>query len=521
VSSAGQRRTLAGRYRLEEVIGRGGMSTVYRATDLSLDREVAVKVALDPMAEENPVYVARFKREARAAAALNHPGVVTVFDAGTDGATRYIVMEYVDGQNLSEVLREEGPLEPARAARIAAQIADTLAAAHAAGIVHRDIKPANVMLVRGGARGSGEDAADDRVKVLDFGIARTADGVSLTQTSSVLGTAPYMAPEQAMGTPADARSDIYSLGCVLYEMLTGKPPFMADVPAAVLHQHVRVAPKPAAQLNPSIPPALDALVLQMLAKAPGDRPQTAAEVRDRLAGFGRHAQTEPTRPLPAAGAIAAAAAAAAEVPQVATVAQAGTVPEPATVLPAPTAGEGGDPAGTVPLDATSSPRATGPPQRTPPPDRSPPPAATAGTRAMPPSRRRSSGPWAFLAVVAVLLLGAAVAYALARSGGAAQSSSSASHPSAPTSHSTVPPASHSTPAPTPNSSSSASTPSTPSSSSSSSTATTTTTITRTATTPPGPPGGTQPTPPAPGGTQPTPPAPGGAPPGQAKKGKTK
>ena len=195
MSSADQRRTLAGRYRLEEVIGRGGMSTVYRATDLSLDRVVAVKVALDPLAEENPVYVARFKREARAAAALNDPGVVTVFDAGADGPTRYIVMEYVDGRSLAEILRDEGPLEPRRAAHIAAQIADTLAAAHAAGIVHRDVKPGNVMVT-----------AEDRVKVLDFGIARISDSVTLTQTASVLGTAPYMAPEQAMGNPADARS---------------------------------------------------------------------------------------------------------------------------------------------------------------------------------------------------------------------------------------------------------------------------------------------------------------------------
>ena len=288
MSSADQRRTLAGRYRLEEVIGRGGMSTVYRATDLSLDRVVAVKVALDPLAEENPVYVARFKREARAAAALNDPGVVTVFDAGADGPTRYIVMEYVDGRSLAEILRDEGPLEPRRAAHIAAQIADTLAAAHAAGIVHRDVKPGNVMVT-----------AEDRVKVLDFGIARISDSVTLTQTASVLGTAPYMAPEQAMGNPADARSDIYSLGCVLYEMLTGQPPFMADVPAAVLHQHVRVAPRPPITLNPAVPPALDALVLQMLAKDPRGRPQTATEVRDRLLDSEGGPPTEPTRLLPA------------------------------------------------------------------------------------------------------------------------------------------------------------------------------------------------------------------------------
>ena len=268
------RRVLAGRYRLDEVIGRGGMSTVYRGTDLSLDRVVAVKVAMDPLLERDPVYASRFKREARAAAGISNSGIVTVFDAGADGPTRYIVMEYVEGRDLAAILRDERPLEPPRAVRIAEQVAGTLAAAHAAGIVHRDIKPGNIMVTPEG-----------QVKVLDFGIARTTDGVNLTQTASVLGTAPYMSPEQAMGQPADARSDIYSLGCVLYEMLTGKPPFSGDLPAAVLHQHVRVAPKPPRALNPNVPPALDALVLQMLAKSPEDRPQTAAEVRDRLAAL--------------------------------------------------------------------------------------------------------------------------------------------------------------------------------------------------------------------------------------------
>jgi serine/threonine-protein kinase len=443
------RRVLAGRYRLDEVIGRGGMSTVYRATDLALDRVVAVKVALDPVAEENPTYVARFKREARAAAAINHPGVVTVYDAGADGPTRYIVMEHVEGKSLSDLLRVERPLDPDRAAGIAEQVADTLAVAHAAGIVHRDIKPGNIMVGPG-----------DRVKVLDFGIARVRDGVTLTQTASVLGTAPYMAPEQAMGNPADARSDIYSLGCVLYEMLTGQPPFMADVPAAVLHQHVRVPVKPPRERNPDVPPALDALDVQMLAKNPEDRPQTAAEVRDRLAGFLTGDPTVPTTPIAPVEVLAAAAA----------VPQAATVPQPATPAPEPTA----------------------PTTALPPPTRAPAPAP----------RRRGAGPWVALAAIAVVLLGAAVAYALAGAG-ASHSASTPSHPAATGSGSSHVTTSQS-PATT-NGSTSASTTtttvtttatSTPTTSSTSSTSTPTTTVT-------------------------TPPGQGGTPPGHAKKGKPK
>ena len=271
MSSAREPRILAGRYRLEEVIGRGGMSTVYRGTDTSLDRVVAVKVALDPLVEESPIYLARFTQEAKSAASIGHPGVVTVYDAGADGPTRFIVMEFVPGKSLADILKEERPLEPARAADIAAQVADALAAAHAAGIIHRDIKPGNIMVEPNGS-----------VKVLDFGIARAVDGHSLTQTATVLGTSAYMSPEQALGQPVDARSDIYSLGCVLYEMLTGQPPFVADVAAAVMHQHVRVAPKPAIERNPATRAALNTLVMEMLAKQPKDRPQTAAEVRERL-----------------------------------------------------------------------------------------------------------------------------------------------------------------------------------------------------------------------------------------------
>jgi len=449
-------RVLAGRYRLDEVVGRGGMSTVYRGTDLALDRVVAVKVAMDPLLERDPVYAARFKREARAAAAIPNPGVVTVFDAGADGPTRYIVMEYVEGRDLAEVLRDEPAhrLEPMRAARIAEQVADTLAAAHAAGIVHRDIKPGNIMIT-----------PQDGVKVLDFGIARLSDGVSLTQTASVLGTAPYMSPEQAMGQPADARSDIYSLGCVLYEMLTGKPPFLADVAAAVLHQHVRVAPKRPSALNPDVPPVLDALVLEMLAKSPDDRPQTAADVRDRLAALDK--ATDPTRPLPPAEPI-----------------------PPVAVVPPP-ASRAEPIAPTRPV---------------------PPPASPSG---------RGPGMWVALSLIALVLLGAAVAYALGSSsssgsGSTRSSSSHSTHSAPPVTHSSTTPPS-STPQSTSTSSTTPPLSSTSSSSSSTSTSTTTpttsatTTTTTTTATPPGPAGASAPA---------TPPGQGGAaPPGQAKKGK--
>ena len=244
MSSAGEPRILADRYRLDEVIGRGGMSTVYRGTDLSLDRIVAVKVALDPLVEQSPIYLARFTRR------LSRPR------PDQPSRRRHRVRRrrgradavHRDGVHPREEPRRDhertSRSSRREAARIAEQVADALSAAHAAGIIHRDIKPGNIMVEPNGS-----------VKVLDFGIARAVDGGSLTQTATVLGTSAYMSPEQALGQPVDARTDIYSLGCVLYEMLTGEPPFVADVAAAVMHQHVRVAPKPAIERNPAIPPA--------------------------------------------------------------------------------------------------------------------------------------------------------------------------------------------------------------------------------------------------------------------------
>ena len=395
MTSAGEPRTLAGRYRLDEVIGRGGMSTVYRGTDTALDRVVAVKVALDPLVEQSPIYLARFTREAQAAAAIGNPAVVTVYDAGADGPTRFIVMEYVPGQSLAEILteRKHKPLEPDRAADIAAQIADALSAAHAAGIIHRDVKPGNIMVTPTGS-----------VKVLDFGIARALDSHTLTQTATVLGTSAYMSPEQALGQPVDARSDIYSLGCVLYEMLTGEPPFMADVSAAVLHQHVRVAPKPARERNPAIPPELGDLVMQMLAKQPKDRPQTAAEVRDRLV----RAIADPEDASDALTTVAMAAAIA---------------PTPATVPLEPREAAAGE---------TAEPAAVGAPLAPRPPDRTPPVDRPRTTKPSPPPKKRGSarGFWITVFVIAAALLGGAVAVALTGGGSGGTPSSTANNSAA-------------------------------------------------------------------------------------------
>lgn len=454
MTPAGDPRTLAGRYRLGEVIGHGGMSTVYRATDLALDRTVAVKVALEPLMERDPVYVARFTREAHAAAALSHPNVVAIYDAGTDGPTRYIVMEYVAGQSLDRILRDQHPLEPARAAQIARQVAYALSAAHAAGIIHRDVKPGNVMI-----------ADDGSVKVLDFGIARALHSGTITRTAAVLGTAPYMSPEQALGQPADARSDIYALGCVLYEMLTGQPPFMAEVPAAVMNQHINAtAPRPSG-LNPRVPPALDALVMQMLEKSPEDRPQTAAEVRDRLdrvlasrAGAGEAAAgaieppaTAATVPLvsampegvPEREAVPEPVPEPEAAPEPEGVPQPQAVPEPEEVpepeaIPDADAGEASasEPA---PVSATPAPRSTAPTRSLTP--GAPPPASTRAWR----------GVWLLVAMGVALLVGGAVAIALAGGSGRSSSTTGRGSPpvtnSHPSSHSvsTSTPASTSTP----------------------------------------------------------------------------
>lgn len=320
---AGVQEVLAERYELLEVLGRGGMGVVYRARDRVLDRVVAVKV-LPLERAHDPTLVARFEREALAVARLSHRNIVAVFDSGTDGETRFFVMEYIAGRSLAQLLREDGPPAVDQTRRIGAEVADALAVAHAAGIVHRDIKPANVML-----------DAHGRVKVLDFGIARLATDVSLTQTAMVLGSAAYLAPELIGGARADAASDIYALGCVLYELLAGLPPFTGELAAAILHQHNNSAPESLRALRPEVPPALDALIMRMLAKDAGARPRDAREVQRALAvasmASGAAAAPRPRGAAPAAPLPRRAAAT--EAPTVPLARRAGAREAATTVMP--------------------------------------------------------------------------------------------------------------------------------------------------------------------------------------------
>ena len=287
--AAPARVVLGRRYRLERPIGRGGMGTVVHATDLVLERPVAVKLLTPHLATDHRA-VERFRREARAAAGLSHPDVVAVYDSGSDGDRHWIVMEEVRGRTLAQILRA-GPLPPRDAVRVARHIASALAAAHARGIVHRDVTTGNVMLTD-----------DGRIKVMDFGIAQAASTPSLTGTSTVLGTATYLAPEQARGEPASPATDLYALGVVLYELLTGRPPFTGESPVAVAYQHVRADPARPSTLDPSIPPALDDLVLRLLAKDPAGRPRSAAALVEELARLGtdRHGDAAATLSLPPA-----------------------------------------------------------------------------------------------------------------------------------------------------------------------------------------------------------------------------
>jgi serine/threonine-protein kinase len=266
-------RELGGRYELAELLGQGGMAEVFRGRDSRLGRNVAVKLLRRDLARD-PSFERRFEREAQAAAGMQHPNVVAVYDTGAeliDGVTQpYIVMEYIDGSTLKELISTGRRLLPQRALEITAGVLNALDYSHQRGVVHRDIKPGNVMLTRNGD-----------VKVMDFGIARAVDDgqATMTQASTVMGTAQYLSPEQGRGETADERSDLYATGVLLYELLTGRPPFTGDTTESVIYQHVRENPLPPSQVDPEVPAAADAIVMKAMAKNPANRYQTAAEMR--------------------------------------------------------------------------------------------------------------------------------------------------------------------------------------------------------------------------------------------------
>ena len=268
-------RLLSDRYELGDTLGYGGMSEVHRGLDKRLGRDVAVKVLRADLARD-PQFQLRFRREAQNAAALNHPAIVAVYDTGEVhsefGPLPYIVMEYVDGHTLREIVKTQGPMSQQRVIEVMADVCAALDFSHKHGIIHRDVKPANIMINRAGA-----------VKVMDFGIARAlGEGQNVTQTAAVIGTAQYLSPEQAQGLAVDARSDVYAAGCVLFELLTGEPPFTGDTPVAVAYQHVREDPRSPSEVNPDVTPALDAIVLKALSKNPANRYQSSAEMRADL-----------------------------------------------------------------------------------------------------------------------------------------------------------------------------------------------------------------------------------------------
>lgn len=276
---------VAGRYRVGDPLGRGGMGEVFRATDELLGREVAIKLLLPT--RRDPETAARFHREARATASLSDPHVVTAYDFGPHDDGFFLTMELVEGRTVAVELRLSGPFGPERALEVIRQSAAGLAAAHRNEIVHRDVKPQNLLI-----------ADDGTVKVTDFGIARflTDTTTTMTATGAVLGTSHFLAPERAQGQPAGKASDVYALGCVLYQLVTGHPPFQGDQPASVMYQHVTTTPTPPSDLRPQLAGEFEQLLLSMLAKDPADRP-TAAEI---AAGTWHRGQSDTRRAAPGA-----------------------------------------------------------------------------------------------------------------------------------------------------------------------------------------------------------------------------
>jgi predicted Ser/Thr protein kinase len=266
------------RYRLLELIGSGGMAVVYRGVDTLLQRQVAIKVLRESFAGD-PAFLARFQREARAAAGLDHPNVVTVYDVGQDGDRHYIVMEHVDGQDLKTLIRQRGRLSVAEALSIAIQMSAGVGHAHKAGVIHCDIKPQNVLVTQ-----------DGQARVTDFGIARALSESGLTESETVWGSPLYFSPEQAAGDPPSPASDVYSIGVVMYEMLAGLPPFQAEKPAALALMHMREEPSPLAVHNPQVPPQLDWIIRKLLAKEPAARYRNAEQVAHVLDEYRRHGE---------------------------------------------------------------------------------------------------------------------------------------------------------------------------------------------------------------------------------------
>jgi eukaryotic-like serine/threonine-protein kinase len=303
---------LAGRYEIGRLLGRGGMAEVYLGTDRVLERPVAVKLLGSWLADDG-AFVERFRREALDAARISHPNVVGVYDAGSEDGLHFIVMEHVPGESLADALARDGPLDPDRAVAIARSVARALGVAHRNGIVHRDVKPANVML-----------AADGRVRLLDLGIARSLGSADLTRTTAVLGSPNYLSPEQARGERVDARSDLYSLGCVLFEMLTGRPPFEAETPVAVAYRHVHDEPPRPSSIVPTVPAWLDDVTLRAMAKDPADRYPTAESLEAALAEAPAGVGPATTVPIPAVPTTPIAPVPGAQAPAV----------EPTTPLPA-------------------------------------------------------------------------------------------------------------------------------------------------------------------------------------------
>jgi serine/threonine-protein kinase len=355
--------TLGGRYRLLELLGQGGMATIYRARDAQLERDVAIKL-LRPEFGQDPDFLARFRDEARAAASLSHPNVVAVFDFGEEASGPYIVMELVEGQDLASILRDNGPLAPRQAARIASDVAKALQAAHARGFVHRDVKPSNILIGR-----------DGRVKVADFGIARAIDESQLTLPGVTMGSVHYFAPEQARGESATTASDVYALGIVLFEMLTGQRPFSGDGAAAVALARLTTTPPRPSALRPAVPAELDGIVLRAMALQPADRFGSAAAMAGALDGFLSGGAPAGTGTAAAAGMAAGAAAGIAASAQARPVAS----------------GQARPPAGPVPYppDAYAGPGSRGPA-----------PVSTRSTVPPPPPLEPDedrSGPWAWIA----------------------------------------------------------------------------------------------------------------------------